>query len=117
MRTIRRGKFFVPPSIEGQQALDLWKQFSANAILPITDRKIRSITYMSNGQKLTSEVGVEEHDGERRGMVWAIYESAESSQPWSVCFGVFTGETIAFRDPPIMVGRRNILEVVEFEAL
>lgn len=108
-------EFFFPPAFTGPEGVALWEQFSHHAVGPVTTRKVKRIRYKSNGEVFTSEVGKVENDGEMNGVVWGIYEPAEPGTPWSVVFGFPTESGVSVRNPPIMVSRSNLIEIVDFE--
>lgn len=107
-------EFFVPPDVHGTAALDIWRSLSANNPVPSTLRKVQRITYSDGDAQRVSEVGFLEDDGAAEWLVCAIYEPTSQSDPWCISIMRIENGQPAWRNPPIMVGSRQILGAVDF---
>jgi hypothetical protein len=65
---------------------------------------------------LTSEVGYLENDDVHDWLTTAIFEPADQDAPWMISIMRIVGSEPVWRNPPILVSRSEVLEVIDFLA-
>lgn len=112
--TVTPRSFFVPAAKDAAEAEDAWQDMHAKAGFVTTDRRVQRISYNNRRGAFTSEVGYLENDEEYDWLTTAIFEPADAADPWMISILRFADETPVWRDPPILVGQSDVLEVIDF---
>lgn len=97
-------------------AEDAWQSMREMAGFATTDRRVQRLEYNNHRGIFTSEVGYLENDDVYDWLTTAIFEPADSAAPWMISIMRFSGSGPVWRDPPILVGRSDVLEVTDFLA-
>lgn len=79
-----------------------------------TDRRIQRLQYNNRRGVFTSEVGYLENDDEHDWLTTAIFEPADSAVPWMIAIMRISDGQPVWRNPPILVGQSDVLEVTDF---
>lgn len=95
---------------------DAWQALRATVGFAATDRRVQRLQYNNRRGVFTSEVGYLENDDEFDWLTTAIFEPADSAAPWMISIMRISGGQPVWRDPPILVGRSDVLEVTDFLA-
>ncbi|MBO3085172.1 hypothetical protein [Cellulomonas fengjieae] len=112
--TVTRREFFVPPGSTGAHALEKWEAFKeGGGFFPTTERKIQRLVYSNWRGETTSEVGYLENDDIAEWLTTAIYEP-DGDYPFMVCIIRIASGTVVQRNPPILISRGDIHEVIDF---
>ncbi|MFD7072609.1 hypothetical protein ACFV9G_00245 [Nocardioides sp. NPDC059952] len=108
--------FFVPGATDPVMAEDAWQGLRRIAGFASTDRRVQRLQYNNRRGLFTSEVGYLENDDEYDWVTTAIFEPADSATPWMISIMRISSGQPVWRDPPILVGRPEVLEVTYFLA-
>lgn len=108
--------FFVPGAADSVMAEDAWQGLRQTAGFASTDRRVQRLQCNNRRGVFTSEVGYLENDDEYDWVTTAIFEPADSAAPWMISIMRVSNGQPVWRDPPILVGRRDVLEVTDFLA-
>lgn len=108
--------FIVPGAKDAVMAEDAWQGLRATAGFATTDRRVQRLQYNNRRGVFTSEVGYLENDDEYDWVTTAIFEPADSAAPWMISIFRISGGQPVWRDPPILVGRLDVLKVTDFLA-
>ncbi len=108
--------FFVPGVKDAAAAEDVWQGMRAAAGFATTDRRVQRLQYNNRRGVFTSEVGYLENDDVYDWLTTAIFEPADLAAPWMISIMRISGRQPVWRNPPILVGRSDVLEVTDFLA-
>ncbi|MGB3763754.1 MAG: hypothetical protein WA966_11065 [Ornithinimicrobium sp.] len=112
--TLTPRSFFVPAAADAAMAEDAWQGMRAMAGFATTDRRVQRISYNNRRGVFTSEVGYLENDDEYDWLTTAIFEPADAAAPWMIVIMRIAGGQPVWRNPPILVGQSDVLEVTDF---
>lgn len=109
-------ELFVPPDWRGDQALAVWDQIRhGGGFVPTTERRIQRLVRQHWSGPRVSEVGYLENDGERDWLTIGIYEPVAADDPYLVAILRFADGAVVQRNPPVLVRRGDVLEVIDFQ--
>lgn len=97
-------------------AEEVWQGLRANAGIATTERRVQRLQYNNRRGVFTSEVGYLENDDEFDWLTTAIFEPADVAAPWAISImRIYDGRPV-WRNPPILVGASDVLQVTDFLA-
>ena len=96
-------------------AEEAWQGMRSMAGFATTDRRVQRLQYNNRRGVFTSEVGYLENDDEYDWLTTAIFEPADLGAPWMISMMRIAGDRPVWRNPPILVGRSDVLEVTDFQ--
>lgn len=114
--TVTPRPFFVPAAADAAMAEDAWQAMRATAGFATSDRRVQRISYNDRRGIFTSEVGYLENDDEYDWLTTAIFEPGDAGAPWMIAIMRIVGGRPVWRNPPILVGQSDVLEVTDFLA-
>lgn len=108
--------FFVPGASDASMAEEAWQGMRADAGITTAERRVQRLQYNNRRGVFTSEVGYLENDDEYDWLTTAIFEPADAAAPWMISIMRLAGGQPVWRNPPILVGRSDVLEATDFLA-
>lgn len=106
--------FFIPAASSPEMAEEAWQGMRRMVDFPTTDRRVQRLQYNNHRGVFTSEVGCLENDDDSDWLTTAIFEPSDPSHPWMISIMRFESGEPQWRNPPILVGQSDILEVTDF---
>lgn len=95
-------------------AENAWQGMRASVGFATTDRRVQRLQYNNHRGVFTSEVGYLENDDEYDWLTTAIFEPSDSAAPWMIAIMRISQGRAVWRNPPILVGQSDVLEVMDF---